>query len=103
LLNSSNKNTDEVLTQLLQRLTIGEDNPLYSLVTTWSEIVGYDLATHARLLDLKGRVLIIQTDHPTWGSLVLMRKKQILARLKAQFPELQITQIQIRNTATKRF
>ena len=93
------KTTQEVLEMLLSRLNIDESNPLMGMHRSWIEIVGSDIATHSKIFDIRGKVLVIETDHPTWSSLVLMRKKQILARLKAQFPELGITQLQVRSNS----
>lgn len=94
------KTTQEVLQMLLARLHIDESNPLMSIHRNWMEIIGADLATHTKIVDVKGRTLVIETDHPTWSSLVMMRRKQITARIKAQFPELGITQISVRSRST---
>jgi predicted nucleic acid-binding Zn ribbon protein len=91
------KTTQELLEMLLSRLNIDESNPLMSMHRSWMEIVGPDIAAHAKLFDIRGKVLVIETDHPTWSSLILMRKRQIVARLKAQFPELGISQLQVRS------
>ena len=91
------KSTQEVLQMLLARLQIDESNPLMAIHRNWMEIVGPDLAVHAKMVDVKGKTLVIETDHPTWSSLILMRKKQITARIAAQFPELGITQISVRS------
>lgn len=90
------KTTQEVLSLLLSRLHIDDSNPLFAINQGWMEIIGPDIATHTKIMDLRGNVLVIQADHPTWASMVMMRRKQILSRLKAQFPELGVTQIQVR-------
>lgn len=91
------KTTQEVLNLLLSRLKIDESNPITTVYHEWMEIVGPDIAVHAKIFDVRGKVLIVEADHPTWASMVMMRRKQILARLKRQFPELGITQIQVRS------
>ena len=91
------KTTQELLEMLLSRLHIDETNPMMGIHRSWMEIVGRDIAVHAKILDIKGRSLIIATDHPTWSSLLLMKKKQIIARVQAQFPELGITHIVVRS------
>ena len=93
------KTTKELLDQLLSRLQIDDNDPIVSIHHEWIEIVGHDLASHAKLKDIRGKVLIIETDHPTWSSMVMMKRKQILARVKAQFPELGVTQVQVRTSS----
>lgn len=93
------KTTQEVLDMLLSRLHIDDSNPLISIHHDWMEIIGPDIAAHSKIFDLRGKVLIIETDHPTWTSMVMMRRKQILGRIKAQYPELGVTQIQVRTKA----
>lgn len=90
------KTTQEVLNMLLSRLHIDDSNPLMSIHRDWMEIIGPDIAAHSKIFDIRGKVLIIEADHPTWASMVLMRKKQILGRIKAQYPELGVTQIQVK-------
>jgi predicted nucleic acid-binding Zn ribbon protein len=94
------KTTQEILQMLLSRLKIDESNPLVSMHQAWMEIVGPDIAAHTKIADIRGKVLVVETDHPTWSSMVLMRKKSILARIRAQFPELGITQVSIKNRST---
>lgn len=90
------KSTKELLDMLLSRLHIDENGPLATVYHEWMEIIGPDIASHTKIMDIRGRVLIIEADHPTWASMALMRKKQVIGRIKRQFPELGITQIQVR-------
>ncbi|MDD3822324.1 MAG: DUF721 domain-containing protein [Sphaerochaetaceae bacterium] len=90
------KSTKELLDMLLSRLNIDEQGPLATVHREWMEIVGPDIAVHAKILDIRGKVLIIESDHPTWSSMIHMRKKQIIGRIARQFPELGISQIQVR-------
>lgn len=96
----SEKSTNEVLELLLQRLKIDKGGPISQLHLRWGEIIGYDLINHVKLLDLRGKVLIIEADHPTWSSIIMMRREEIIGRLKAQYPQLGITQIQVRVRST---
>ena len=91
------KTTQELLDMLLARLHIDDSNPLAVIYHEWMEIVGPDIAAHTKIFDVRGKVLVIEADHPTWASMVMMRKKQIIGRLKRQFPELEISQLQVRS------
>lgn len=94
------KTTQEILDMLLSRLQIDQSNPLMEIHRGWMEIIGPDIASHTKIFDIRGKVLIIEADHPTWASMVMMRKKQIIARIKAQFPELGVTQLQVRTKSS---
>jgi predicted nucleic acid-binding Zn ribbon protein len=89
--------TKELLDMLLARLHVDESNPLTAIHHEWMEIIGPDLAVHTRIVDIRGHVLVIEADHPTWASMAMMRKAQIVGRLKRQFPELGITRLQVRS------
>ena len=91
------KTTQEVLELLLHRLKIDKTNPVSKIHQLWGEIVGEDLLLNAQLYDLKRGVLVIKVTHPTYASMVMLRRKAILERLKERFPELKITQIQVRS------
>lgn len=91
------KTTQEVLDLLLHRLKLDKTNPMSKIHQMWGDIVGEDLLLNAQLHDLKRRVLVIKVTHPTYASMVMLRRKAILNRLKERFPELKITQIQVRS------
>lgn len=90
------KTTKELLDMLLSRLNIDQDNPLAIVHREWMEVIGPDIAAHSKILDIRGKTLVVEADHPTWASMILMRKKQVVGRIKQQFPELGITQLQVR-------
>lgn len=90
------KTTKEVLDVLLARLHCDESNPLAKACRIWAELAGPDMAIHTRIADVRAHVLIVEADHPTWASLIMMKRKQLLARIQGQFPELQIRQLQVR-------
>jgi len=92
----SEKDTKDVLDMLLARLHCDESNPYARLSRNWMEIVGPDLAPHMKIMDVRGHSLVLVADHPAWTNLVLLRKRQIIARVQAQYPQLDITQLQIR-------
>ena len=90
--------TKELLDMLLSRLHIDGNYPLAVVHREWMEIIGPDIAAHTRILDIRGKILIIEADHPTWASMAMMRKRQVIGRIKRQFPELGITQMQVRSS-----
>ena len=69
---------------------------MMALKRQWMEIIGSDIAIHCRLSDIKGKTAIIETDHSTYSSLILLRKQQIIRNMARLYPELKVTQLQIR-------
>ena len=87
----------DLLDILLSRLHIDVDNNLAQMMREWIEIVGPDIAPHAKIYEIRNTTLIIETDHPAWSNIILMKKKQILARVHAQFPELGIKGLSVKS------
>ncbi|NCB00869.1 MAG: DUF721 domain-containing protein [Spirochaetia bacterium] len=87
----------ELLDILLARLHLDTENDVAQMVREWIEIVGPDIAPHSKLYEIRNNILVIETDHPAWSSIILMKKKQILARIATQFPELGVTGLTIKS------
>lgn len=92
----SEKPLQELLDLLLSRLHIDNTNELAQMMREWIEIVGPDIAPHAKLYEITNNILIIETDHPAWSQIILMKKKQILARIATQFPDLGIKGLSVK-------
>ncbi|MFA5468935.1 MAG: DUF721 domain-containing protein [Sphaerochaetaceae bacterium] len=90
------KTTQEVLALLLERLKINDSNALAKVYRHWEAIIGEDLALNSKLADLKRGVMVVEVTHPTYSSMVMIRRKEVLRRLNERFPELKITQVQVR-------
>ena len=95
------KTTQELLQNLLSRLNLDEANPLSKVYRSWESIVGSELAHNTKLVDIKGKVLIVKTNHPTFGSMLQMKKRVIIENINKTYPELQINNIQIRISSQK--
>jgi predicted nucleic acid-binding Zn ribbon protein len=52
-----------------------------SVFARWEELVGAELADHARPVRIDGRTLVVAVDHPAWGTRVRMDSGRILARV----------------------
>jgi hypothetical protein len=88
--------TNKTLDALLARLHCDETNPQASLQRHWNEILGSDLAVHARLVDIKATTLVIEVDHPARTQAVLLRKREILSRIATSYPALKVRYLQLR-------
>lgn len=95
------KSTQELLQNILSRLNLDEENPLSKVYLSWESIVGPELAHNTKLVDIKGKVLIVKTYHPTFGSMLQMKKRAIIENINKNYPELQINNIQIRISSQK--
>ena len=71
----NDKPLQELLDLLLSRLHIDNSNSLAQMMREWIEIVGPDIAPHAKLYEITNNILIIETDHPAWSNIILMKKK----------------------------
>lgn len=96
------KTTGELLDMLLARLHCDESNPLAAVYRQWIELVGSDMAAHARIVDVQNRVLVVEVDHPAWGAKLVMNRKRVLARMQTKFPELGISSLQVRASHDER-
>ncbi|MGZ3697805.1 MAG: DUF721 domain-containing protein [Bdellovibrionota bacterium] len=50
-------------------------------VSYWDEVVGPQIAKHARALRVQDSVLWVEVDHPVWRSELHHRKRQILEKM----------------------
>jgi predicted nucleic acid-binding Zn ribbon protein len=48
----------------------------------WDELVGPDIADHARPLSLRDGVLTVQVDHPAWATQLRYLSPDLLRRLR---------------------
>lgn len=71
--------------ELLDAVMSGLGGPSVSAIVTiherWSEVVGAEVADHARPLGVDGGRLKIGVDSPTWASHLRWSEAEILARL----------------------
>jgi hypothetical protein len=89
------KKAAEILARLLERHS-PQAQPYSSLFGGWERIVGDSLAEHSRVYELRHQNLFVDVDHPGWMQHLLLKKAAILARLRRQYPQLQIRDLKIR-------
>jgi predicted nucleic acid-binding Zn ribbon protein len=58
----------DALAQVRAELGLPDGDALGTLVERWSEVVGADVAAHARLEALRDGTLVVATDDPIWAS-----------------------------------
>jgi len=60
----------------------------------WREIVGEEIASHSRAVDLVDGVLVLEADHGAWRQEVTMLAPMIIQKFNAMFGEGTVTEIQ---------
>ena len=74
----------EALAKVRAELGLPDGNALRTLVERWTEVVGDDVATHARLDALRGGILVVVADDPIWASQLRYLETAILERARAR-------------------
>ncbi|MCK4503109.1 MAG: DUF721 domain-containing protein [Desulfuromonadales bacterium] len=87
-----------LLQQLLGKPGIGEQISRHQAWLVWDQLVGEQIAAHARPLKLRKGVLEVQVDHPVWMQQLQMLKPQIMEKITAKIPNAGITDIYLRQT-----
>ncbi len=75
------------LGRVADRLGLGSPTALGAVFTRWEEIVGPDVAAHARPSTLRGGVLTIVVDQPTWAASLRLLAADLLARVAQESGE----------------
>jgi hypothetical protein len=89
------KQAKDLLMAFLDETNMEKAKLYSSFFKAWPEVVGRDAADHSAVRDCKDGVVVIDVDHPGWMQTIYMRKKTILTRLKARFPQLGIVTLRI--------
>ena len=64
-----------------------------SVAGSWRAAVGDDIFEHSKIYDIANGNIIVLTSHPGWRQQILLKKKQILERMNADFPALKARNI----------
>lgn len=89
------RKADELIEKFLDSLGNKGGSVYVDLFKSWNQIAGDRLAAHAQPVDVNGKSLVVQTDHPGWSQMVIMNRSRILKQLARRFPELGLTGITV--------
>jgi len=89
-----------LLKQVLGKKGMDDRLNRYQAWLIWDKVVGQQIATRARPLRFRQGTLEVQVDHPVWMQQLQMLKPQIIAKLKQQLPNADITDIYLRKAPT---
>ncbi len=90
------RKADDLIQRFLDSIGQTEGSDYIGLFGSWQPIVGERIAAHSQPVDVRGRTLIVEADHPGWVQMVMMRRGRIVDELRRRFPELGITGIAVR-------
>ena len=65
----------------------------YSLWNDWVDIVGNEIARHARPHLWRGDLLIVHVDHSVWLQELKMMESKIVAQIRTRHPKLELSKI----------
>ena len=77
----------DVLGGASRRIGFGEKLKHMKLMARWEKIAGKAVAKHARPARLRGKVLIVRVDQPTWMQELTFLKHEIMERIREEFKE----------------
>lgn len=89
----STRSVNDILRELVSSMKLVKDKE--SIFDIWPALVGEEAAEHLRVLDIKGKTLLLTADHPGWVQMAQLRKNEILEKIKERFSDNYISNIKI--------
>jgi predicted nucleic acid-binding Zn ribbon protein len=93
---------DHVLETVLRRCGLEDRLAQRRTLDAWDTVVGREIATHSRAVDLENGVLTLQADHGAWRQELTLLMPQIMERFNRRFGPGTVTAIQWARAATDR-
>ena len=84
------------LDRLVRHLGGSSADAMTTLFQRWSEFVGDTMGDHCRPVSLRGGVLLVAVDDPTWSTEVRFLETTLIARLNTEMGESAIGSIEVR-------
>jgi predicted nucleic acid-binding Zn ribbon protein len=88
------------LAESLDRLTARLGGPSSTVLSTvfarWEDLVGADIAAHARPVSIRDRTLLLVVDQPAWAGQLRFMTADLVQRLSAATSSSEVTDIRIR-------
>lgn len=88
--------------ELLDRQTRRLGGPSSATTSTvfarWEELVGTDIAAHARPVSLQRGILVLAVDQPAWASQLRYMTAELLTRIAEATGGAEVTEIHLRVT-----
>jgi predicted nucleic acid-binding Zn ribbon protein len=83
----------ESLQRVTARLGLAAPDVLTQVFARWEELVGVDVAAHAKPRTLRDGILTVAVDHPAWASSLRLLSADLLRRIAAAAGEGVVTEL----------
>ena len=90
------KRVSESLDRIARRLGGPTASVTAAVFSRWEDLVGEDIAAHARPVSLRGGVLILSVDHPAWATQLRFMTAELIERIEAGTGSSEVTTISLR-------
>ena len=101
------RKVDEIISNIFENISTEKMNDNINMINSWKSVlmsinsrtnknIGNLLVSHTKVIDLKNKVLLIETDHPGYIQTLQMYNSYILKGLKQKVPELEIKTLSFR-------
>lgn len=87
-----------LLGRFLDGLRDGSAGEYLGLNQAWAELVGEDIASHSKLIELEHGTLTVLIDHPAWHQALDTRigRPALIQAINRRYPQLQVRRLQVR-------
>jgi predicted nucleic acid-binding Zn ribbon protein len=92
----------ESLAELTRQLGTGPPDALSAIFSRWSEVVGEDVAAHARPERLDGEALVVSVDSPAWASHLRTLAPRVISQLNDATGSDQVSRLVVRVKVPKK-
>lgn len=90
------KKLSELLDRTAKRLGGPSSGTSSALFSRWDQVVGTDIAAHARPVSLHRGTLVLAVDHPAWATQLRYMTSDLLTRIAEATGGTEVTEIHLR-------
>lgn len=84
------KDVSRLLEAFFDKETLRAGGRYVEFLGSWRKIAGEQLASHSKPVDVRNGMLIVGAEHSSWIQLLQLKQESILAKVQANFPELDV-------------
>jgi len=84
------KKASDAVNRFFDNLNIRDDKNYAGFYGSWKNLIGLELSSHTKPLDIKNHILYVAADHPGWMQRLMMNQAVILRKIRKEFPLLDI-------------
>lgn len=89
------RSAKELIEKIFDKDTANRAGMYTTLFGSWASVVGDRTASHTKIVELQGTVLLVEADHPSWVQIVQANSKKYLKALSKICPDLEIHAISL--------